>query len=81
MPSSFELLKSYRKQVLERMKYAQSEALNRRYRSTPPIEAEGEAIMINLSPTRHTEKDTRTKNVSNTGRAKVVVPISTFLSD
>ena len=79
LPSSFELLKSYRKQVLERMKYAQSEALNRRYRSTPPIEAEGEAIMINLSPTRHTEKDT--KNVSNTGRTKVVVPISTFLSD
>ena len=75
LPSSFELLKSYRKQVLERMKYAQSEALNRRYRSTPPIEAEGEAIMINLSPTRNTEQE----KVSNNGRAKVVVPISKFL--
>ena len=79
MPSSFELLKSYRKQVLERMKYAQSEALNRRYRSTPPIEAEGEAIMINLSPTRNAEKDAG--EISSNGRAKVVVPISTFLSD
>ena len=79
LPSSFELLKSYRKQVLERMKYAQYEALNRRYRSTPPIEAEGEAIMINLSPTRNAEKDAG--EISSNGRAKVVVPISTFLSD
>ena len=53
LPPAFEVLKSYRKQIIEHMKHTQSETSNRRNRPTPPLlEAEGEAIMINLSPTR-----------------------------
>ena len=84
LPPAFEVLKSYRKQIIEHMKHTQSETSNRRNRPTPPLlEAEGEAIMINLSPTRVNGNI----RVGANGveelpkKAKVVVPISKFLND
>ena len=81
LPPAFEVLKSYRKQIIEHMKHTQSETSNRRNRPTPPLlEAEGEAIMINLSPTR-VMGNSRVGENELPKKAKVVVPISKFLND
>eukprot|EP00943_MAST-04B_sp_MAST-4B-sp1_P009795 g9795.t1 len=81
LPPAFEVLKLYRKQIIERMKYTQAEVSHRRNRPTPPLlKAEGESMLINLSPTQIDKAHQAGKNqLVKNGKTKVVVPISQFL--